>query len=49
MDTSYGLPVAVTSVGGLSEVAAEYDGVRSVRPGDVDDLYAALLELPAMT
>jgi glycosyltransferase involved in cell wall biosynthesis len=45
---SHGLPVAVTAVGGLVEAAREYEGVRFVRPGDVEDLRKALLELPAL-
>jgi glycosyltransferase involved in cell wall biosynthesis len=42
---SYGLPVAVSAVGGLVEAAGDYEGVRFVRPGDVDDLRVAMLEL----
>ena len=45
---SRGLPVAVSAVGGLVEAACEYEGVRFVRPGDVEDLRQAILELPAM-
>jgi len=45
---SQGLPVAVTAVGGLLEAAREYEGVRFVQPGDVEDLRKALLELPAL-
>lgn len=45
---SHGLPVAVTAVGGLAEAAREYQGVRFVRPGDVEDLRQAILDLPAL-
>jgi glycosyltransferase involved in cell wall biosynthesis len=45
---SRGLPVAVSAVGGLVEAACEYEGVRFVRPGDVEDLRQAILELPAL-
>jgi glycosyltransferase involved in cell wall biosynthesis len=45
---SRGLPVAVSAVGGLVQAAREYEGVRFVRPGDVEDLRQALLELPAL-
>jgi glycosyltransferase involved in cell wall biosynthesis len=45
---SQGLPVAVTAVGGLVEAAREYEGVRFVQPGDVEDLREALLDLPAL-
>lgn len=48
MAMSYGLPVIVSSVGGLPEATAGYEGVRFVRPADVDDLRAALLELPSL-
>jgi glycosyltransferase involved in cell wall biosynthesis len=48
MAMSYGLPVAVTAVGGLVEAVAAYTGARLVRPGDVDDLAEALLELRGM-
>lgn len=48
MTMSCGLPVVVSAVGGLVEAAGEYEGARFVRPRDVDDLRAALLELPAM-
>jgi glycosyltransferase involved in cell wall biosynthesis len=44
---SYGLPVAVSAVGGLVEAASDYEGVRFVRPADVEDLQAALRELRA--
>jgi glycosyltransferase involved in cell wall biosynthesis len=45
---SRGLPVAVSAVGGLVEAADEYEGVRFVQPGDVEDLRQAILELPAL-
>jgi glycosyltransferase involved in cell wall biosynthesis len=45
---SHGLPVAVTAVGGLVEAVSEYTGARLVRPADVEDLTAALLELPKL-
>jgi glycosyltransferase involved in cell wall biosynthesis len=41
---SNGLPVVVTSVGGLSEAVADYDGAILVEPGDVAGLIKALLE-----
>lgn len=46
MAMSAGLPVVVTSVGGLVEAVDGYDGVRLVRPDDVADLAAAIAELP---
>ena len=49
MAMSYGLPVAVSSVGGLTEAARDYGGTRFTRPSDIADLRDALLELPAMT
>lgn len=47
MAMSAGLPVVVTSVGGLVEAASEYQGVRFVPPADVEALTTALAELPA--
>jgi glycosyltransferase involved in cell wall biosynthesis len=41
-----GLPVVVTSVGGLTEAAAGYGGAIMVPPGDAAALAAALRELP---
>jgi|SRR5665213_1013239 len=35
---SVGLPVVVSAVGGLTEVASRYDGAVMVQPADVDDL-----------
>lgn len=49
MAMSYGLPVAVSSVGGLTEAAQSYAGVRFLRPADIDDLRSALLDLPSLT
>ena len=52
MAMSHGMPVAVTSVGGLVEAVEGYTGARLVRPGDVDDLTQALLDVrrcPART
>ena len=49
MAMSFGLPIAVTDVGGLREAAGEYEGVVFVHPGDVNDLRRALLALPQMT
>ena len=45
MTMSHGLPVAVTSVGGLVEAVADYTGAIPVEPGDVEGLTAALLAL----
>lgn len=43
---SAGLPVVVTSVGGLTEAVQEYPGARLVPPRDPVALRQALLELP---
>lgn len=43
---SNGLPVIVTSVGGLTEAAADYGGAILVPPGDAAALAAALREVP---
>jgi len=40
---AYGLPVAVTAVGGLVEAVADYTGAVLVRPGSSDDLARGLL------
>lgn len=40
---AYGLPVAVTAVGGLVEAVADYSGAVLVRPGSADDLARGLL------
>ena len=48
MAMSAGLPVVVTSVGGLVEAAADYDGVRFVEPRDPAGLAQAIVELPAL-
>lgn len=45
---STGLPVVVTSVGGLVEAARDYEGARFVPPQDPAALAAALAELPAL-
>ena len=45
MAMSAGLPTVVTSVGGLVEAAADYEGVTFVPPGDVPALTAALARL----
>ncbi|WP_101832781.1 glycosyltransferase [Frankia canadensis] len=42
-----GLPVIVTEVGGLTEIALRYPGAGLVPPADVPALLAALRELPA--
>jgi glycosyltransferase involved in cell wall biosynthesis len=39
---SYGLPVVVTAVGGLTEAAERYQGAILVPPGDVESLREAL-------
>ena len=44
---SEGLPVVVTSVGGLVEAAGSYQGTRFVPPGDPAALAQALAEMPA--
>jgi glycosyltransferase involved in cell wall biosynthesis len=41
---NYGLPVVVTSVGGLVEAASEYAGAVFVEPRDPDSLRAGILE-----
>jgi glycosyltransferase involved in cell wall biosynthesis len=41
---SHGLPVVVTSVGGLVEAAGDYPGVRFAPPGDPAALAAAIRE-----
>lgn len=48
MAMSYGLPVIVSSVGGLPEAAAGYEGARFVEPGNAADLRSALLEVPSL-
>lgn len=45
MAMSAGLPTVVTSVGGLVEAAADYEGVTFVPPDDVEALTAALERL----
>ena len=40
---SMGLPVVITSVGGLPEAAGSYEGVTFVEPGDVDAIKEAIL------
>lgn len=45
---AHGLPVVVSSVGGLVEAARDYEGARFVPPQDVDRLRAALREVLAM-
>ena len=47
MAMSAGLPVVVTSVGGLVEAASSYEGVHFVPPADVPALAQVLTELPA--
>lgn len=44
---SAGLPLVVTSVGGLVEAAGDYEGATFVPPQDPDALAAALKALPA--
>ncbi|GAA5141522.1 glycosyltransferase [Nocardioides marinquilinus] len=46
MAMAAGLPVVLSSVGGLVEATAGYDGVRFVPPADVPALSAALASLP---
>jgi len=48
MAMSAGLPVVVTSVGGLVEAAADYEGVHFVDPQDPEQLAAVLTSLPAL-
>lgn len=48
MAMSAGLPVVVTSVGGLVEASAGYQGVRFVPPADVETLSDALSTLPSL-
>ena len=48
MAMSAGLPIVVTSVGGLVEAASGYEGVRFVPPADVEALTSALTELSAL-
>lgn len=45
MTMSYGLPVVVTRVGGLTEAVANYDGAILVPPGDSGVLQIALKEV----
>ena len=45
---SAGLPVVVTSVGGLVEAVSDYQGALLVPPRDVPALRGALLNLPAL-
>ena len=45
---SQGLPVVVTSVGGLVEAAGGYEGTRFVAPADPAALAGALAEMPAL-
>jgi glycosyltransferase involved in cell wall biosynthesis len=45
---SAGLPVVVTSVGGLAEAVSDYPGALLVPPRDVRALRGALLGLPAL-
>ena len=42
---AFGKPMIVSDVGGLGDVAREHDAARLVRPGDRDELAAALGEL----
>lgn len=46
MAMSQGAPVAVSAVGGLVEAAQDYEGTTFIRPGDVEDIRAALRSLP---
>lgn len=45
MTMSYGLPVVVTRVGGLTEAVADYDGAILVPPADTGALQIALKEV----
>ena len=42
---SFGLPLIVTDVGGLTEVALQYGGTILVPPGDADSLLQAILKV----
>jgi len=42
---SFGLPLIVTDVGGLTEVALQYQGAILVPPGDADSLRQAILKV----
>ncbi len=45
---NWGLPIVVTSVGGLPEAASGYDGAVFVAPGDLDMLKTGLLKAVQM-
>ena len=45
---SYGLPVIVTDVGGLTEAVSGYSGARVIPPREHEALRAALQDLPRM-
>jgi glycosyltransferase involved in cell wall biosynthesis len=45
---SCGLPIVVTTVGGLPEAAGDYDGAVFVQPGDVDMLRAGIMKASSM-
>jgi glycosyltransferase involved in cell wall biosynthesis len=46
---SYGLPVVVTSVGGLPEAASDYEGAIFVPPGDPATLKAGIKKATLLT
>ena len=46
---SCGCPVIASAAGAIPELLDGLAGCRTVRPGDADDLTAALMELPAAT
>jgi len=48
MAMSYGLPVVVTSVGGLTEAVAAYEGAILVAPQDIGGLKRALTEVASL-
>jgi glycosyltransferase involved in cell wall biosynthesis len=45
---SCGLPIVVTTVGGLPEAAGDYEGAVFVQPGDVDMLKAGIMKASSM-
>lgn len=45
---SYGLPVVLTSVGGLPEAARDYEGAIFVAPGDPDSLRSGIMRAEQM-
>jgi glycosyltransferase involved in cell wall biosynthesis len=45
---SWGLPIVVTSVGGLTEAVAEYQGARLVPPHDPEALRNAIEQITSL-